>query len=257
MDFTLSVYRRLLDALLEAYEGGEYLVRKAIVCDDARCVLRHDVDRWPENARRMAVIEKEHGVRSSYYFRSREVRRCGSLIQEVARLGHEVGYHHEAMSRAHGDPERAKGLFAEDLTALRALVPRVSTVAAHGAPLSGVDNREFWRFHVLADFALEAEAFHLVDKPHWTYLTDTGRSWSPGSANLRDHAPYAATLGHVSHTEQLVAALPTLKGDVCLVVHPERWNPPGLLSAISWGRDAIANRVKRTLSVQRPRRAKR
>ena len=100
MDFTIEKYRELLLALKEA---GYELMRYDEYCEGKRAermvVMRHDVDRSVERARRLAEVEKEMGVRTSYYFREKFVLNNGDDIKYIAGLGHEVGYHYEDLVR--------------------------------------------------------------------------------------------------------------------------------------------------------------
>ena len=57
-------------------------------------VIRHDVDRRPRNAVRMAEAEQVVGVRSTYYFRVVGSSNNPDAMRKVAALGHEVGYHY-------------------------------------------------------------------------------------------------------------------------------------------------------------------
>ena len=70
-DFTMGKYKDLCLALLDSsytpltvysYLEGQKNNNKLVV-------LRHDIDRKPKNALRMAELEHELGVRSTYYFR--------------------------------------------------------------------------------------------------------------------------------------------------------------------------------------------
>ena len=54
MDFTLTKYRQLLEALIES--GITFK-------------LRHDVDLLPQNSYQTALIENELGLKATYYFR--------------------------------------------------------------------------------------------------------------------------------------------------------------------------------------------
>ena len=153
-DFTLAAYRR---ALAAAHDAG---YRTMAVIDwfdgagadaDAALVLRHDVDRRPKNALAMAAMEAAMGVRSSYYFRMVPVSFVPPIIEEIAGLGHEIGYHYEDWDRAKGDPDRAMALFGEALEKLRAIAP-VRTMCMHGSPLARENNMTLntSRRHVIA-----------------------------------------------------------------------------------------------------------
>ena len=62
-------------------------------------VLRHDIDRKPMNALRMAELEYELGIQSTYYFRFPCTFKP-EIIRKIRDLGHEVGYHYEVLSKA-------------------------------------------------------------------------------------------------------------------------------------------------------------
>jgi hypothetical protein len=64
-------------------------------------VLRHDVDRKPENALKMAELEHALGVCSTYYFRH-PATFVPEVIGRVQALGHEVGYHYEVLAKGEG-----------------------------------------------------------------------------------------------------------------------------------------------------------
>ena len=72
MDFTIKKYKELISALKDA---GYEFVTYAEYCEGLRTdkfiVIRHDVDRSVERARRLAEVELEVGVKASYYFRDK------------------------------------------------------------------------------------------------------------------------------------------------------------------------------------------
>jgi hypothetical protein len=144
MTFSLAYYERMLTNI--AASGRIVLpVADALALDPAHaaayCVMRHDVDRVPARAVRMAKLEQEHGIRSTYYFRcTRTDRFPNSAIEEIAGCGHEVGLHYETLSRCKGDVGNAVEAFKRDLAAFRAIAP-CTTVSMHGAPLSRFNNQ--------------------------------------------------------------------------------------------------------------------
>ena len=60
-------------------------------------ILRHDVDARPQNSLRLARLEHTLGIQGTYYFRIPHTFQP-SIIQEIASLGHEIGYHYETMA---------------------------------------------------------------------------------------------------------------------------------------------------------------
>jgi hypothetical protein len=102
LDFTLEKYKDLCLALLDSgytplavysYLTGKQRNNKKLI------VLRHDIDRKPENALRMAELEHELGIQSTYYFRVPYTFKP-EIIGKIHDLGHEIGYHYEVLSKA-------------------------------------------------------------------------------------------------------------------------------------------------------------
>ena len=57
------------------------------------------------NALRMAELEHELGIQSTYYFRFPYTFKP-DIIRKIQALGHEVDYHYEVLSKAKGDYEK-------------------------------------------------------------------------------------------------------------------------------------------------------
>ena len=116
-----------------------------------RLLLRHDVDLLPLNSLRFAQIQHELGIRGTYYFRAVPESWDEKIIQEIARLGHEIGYHYENMDTCQGNTELAWDDFRRNLQRLRKLAP-VTTICMHGSPRSKYDNKDLWKkydYHTL------------------------------------------------------------------------------------------------------------
>ena len=97
MDFTLSKYEELCLALLDSgytpLTVYSYLVlggqkKKKNNNNNKLVVLRHDIDRKPKNALRMAELEHELGIQSTYYFRFPYTFKP-DIIGKIHGLGHE------------------------------------------------------------------------------------------------------------------------------------------------------------------------
>lgn len=66
--------------------------------DTGNCFLnRHDIDTDVRTARRMFEIEKNLGIKSSFYFRLNNLD--FELMKEIHEYGSEVGYHYEELSQ--------------------------------------------------------------------------------------------------------------------------------------------------------------
>ena len=97
LDFTDAKYEELYSAIVQSgyavVSVKDYLSlqpREKVV------ILRHDVDRKPENALKMAEIERGFDLRATYYFRSTKdvFKAC---------IMHEIGYHYEVLDKAQGN----------------------------------------------------------------------------------------------------------------------------------------------------------
>ncbi len=95
MDFTLTTYQELLSTLKDSGYTFQTFVDFIRKPEDKVVVMRHDVDRLPGNALKMARIEHGMGITATYYFRAVPVSWDEGIIREIAGMGHEVGYHYE------------------------------------------------------------------------------------------------------------------------------------------------------------------
>ncbi|MFW5934276.1 MAG: hypothetical protein ACOCQL_00325 [Halolamina sp.] len=249
--FTTDAYADLLAAI----DDGGYAfrtVREYLAGDDLPeryVVLRHDVDRMPARALRMAKLEAEHGARSTYYYRTSTFE--ADRTRTVADLGHEVGYHYEDYVRTDGDLAAAHERFATNLHRFRRAHPApIETVCMHGNPLSPHDNREMWTDPEAPGFDaydLLGEAYLSMDFDDVTYFSDTGRTWRDGALKIKDHTMGE---GEKRANPDTTADLAALFRDgavdrACVLAHPERWADsfPELLLARST--DGAVNAVKR------------
>ncbi|MFC7134049.1 MULTISPECIES: hypothetical protein [Salinibaculum] len=226
-DFTYEMYGTLLDACRES-DYAFLTVREYLAADalpERFVVLRHDVDRKPDNALDFARIEAERDVASTYYVRTVPDTFDPEVICEIDRLGHEIGYHYEDLDRADGDVTAARRSFGAHLAKLRSLVD-VDTVCMHGNPLTPHDNREMWNSgDGLAAHDLAGEAYLSMDFTDVHYYSDTGRTWRDGPLKIKDHTVGGdAKTTQVDTTPDLVDLITSRSdGRFCLLTHPDRW----------------------------------
>ena len=239
MDFTLTKYSELLDAL-KAY-GFEELT------------LRHDVDLKPTNSLRTAQMEAEKGMHGIYYFRAVPESWDEDIIKLIAMLGHEIGYHYESLTTCNGDVDKAYEDFCKNLDDLRAIVP-VRSICMHGSPRSPFDSKDIWKKYDYHSLGIENEPYLDTDFSKVFYLTDTGRRWDGYKVSVRDKIPQYQDLwieqGLSFHsTDNVIEGL--RKGIIprrlMITVHPQRWNPSGP----AWFKEMFLqntkNIVKRTI----------
>lgn len=233
MDFTIDKYKELLDALT---------VHK---CHK----IKHDVDLRPAYALRMAKIEAEKGVASTYYFRSMHFISHENVIRSIAALGHYIGYHYEDLTTCKGDVEIAHNQFVINLEMLRTIAP-VTTACAHGSPMSRWNSQDIWNQFDIHSLGVNYEPILDTDFSHTLYLTDTGRRWNGHGVSVRDkvtkYQKKWANEGLVFHTtDDIIHALrdihhPIHSTDLLINIHPQRWMPFG----ISWINEFVAQNVK-------------
>jgi hypothetical protein len=73
-------------------------------------ILRHDVDRKPGNSLVVAKIEKEAGIKASYYFRIVKESYDEDVIKQIAEMGHEIGYHYENLAEVSKNDPHPRGI---------------------------------------------------------------------------------------------------------------------------------------------------
>ena len=193
------MYQKLLQSLKEAGYAfvtfEEYFLSPGL----KTVILRHDVDRKPLNAWRLAEIESKMGIRGSYHFRRAGFSAVPEIISLIAGLGHEVAYHYEDMTLAAkmtgktGDvsveelAESAFESFRENLAYLRKFYP-VRVISMHGSPAERIDNRLLWKYFDYHEYDIICEPYFDLDYSDMLYLTDTGRRWDGDRFNIRDKA---------------------------------------------------------------------
>jgi hypothetical protein len=229
------------DAVLQLQTNG--LVNDVVI-------LRHDVDRRPIFAVRMAEYEHRLDVRSSYYFRcdSKGHFPCDA-VRKIADLGHEVGFHYECLSRCSGDRAAALAQFRMQLEAFRQIAP-CNTVAMHGAPFSLYSNQDLLIHESLRDYGLLADAVLSLDHLTLAYFTDTGGRWQASPThNMRDHVGVARGSYPSPAHQNFPSWLANFQLPVYISTHPERW-ADGLISfGEALGRDFSANQAKRIVRI--------
>ena len=240
MDFTITTYILLLKTLQTreySFQTFESFITAPL---EKVIILRHDVDRLPSNALKMARLEHKLGVAASYYFRAVPASWNEGIIRKVSSLGHEVGYHYEDLSLAQGDPEKAIRHFEDQLERFRRICP-VKTICMHGSPLSRYDNRDLWTRYDYRDFGIIGEPYFDVDFKKVFYITDTGRKWNNEAASVRDwvESGFDIRIKNTAHLIELIEK-GELPEKVMINVHPQRWTDKWW----PWAKELVGQNVK-------------
>jgi len=242
-DFTLRKYRELCSALMDLgyvpIRVADYFERKF---DQRLVIMRHDVDRMSFRALRMARAEKEMDVISTFYFRHRRSVFNVGLLQELNKMGFEIGYHYETLDKAKGNYGLAIRIFEKELSEFNKICP-VRTICAHGNPLTKWDNKNLWRTYDFRSYGILGEASLSLDYGKVAYYSDTGRTWNVFRDKVKDFVPQH-DVENLSDTDSLIRALKKKNIDICLTTHPERWNDELHAYIISAGFDFCANKLK-------------
>lgn len=253
IDFTFAKYKELCETIVE-YEYttltfNHYFSLKSI--PEKFVILRHDIDRRPERALKMAKVEKDLRITSTYYFRMKEEVFKQEMIKEIANMGHEIGYHYEVLDKANGNIKKAIEIFEEELKELRRICD-VKTICMHGNPLSKWVNKDIWGKYNFKDFGIIGEPYLSMDYTKILYLTDTGRKWN-SRFSVKDVVDANSQRNEkMKSTDDVIRMIN--KGDteqMCILAHPERWND----SFGAWVKELVWQNVKNAGKVILVRRA--
>ena len=249
MDFTIKSYCSLLESLqISGYTFlpfKEYIHTNHSITQSPNqqvIILRHDVDDMKLNSLRFAKIQNELGIKGTYYFRIVPQSYNEQVIKEIAKLGHEIGYHYEDVdlisqkSKVKGQKlsenkliDSAYQSFCENLDLFRKNFD-IKTICMHGSPRSKYDNRDIWKKYDYRNLGIIGEPYFDIDFNNVLYLTDTGRRWDGYKVSIRDKVNCQQKLwenqGLVFHsTQDIIDAANTniLPDNIMMTFHPQRW----------------------------------
>ena len=242
IDFTFAKYKELCETIVESeyttLTFNHYFSLKNI--PEKFVILRHDIDRRPERALKMAKVEKDLRITSTYYFRMKEEVFKPEMIKEIANMGHEIGYHYEVMDKAEGDLEKAIKIFDDELKEFRKICD-VKTICMHGNPLSKWVNKDIWGKYNFKDFGIFGEPYLSIDYKKVLYLTDTGRKWN-SRFSVKDVVDANSQRNEkMKSTDDVIRLIKEGHVDqVCILAHPERWSD----SFGAWLKDLVWQNIK-------------
>ena len=252
MSFWLDDYLEMLTAVRGAGRQPQTVADFLRSPNPTAAILRHDVDRRPAQALRMAEAEARMGIHSTYFFRCDAAGRFPiTACRRVADVGHEVGYHYEDLARRAGDRAEARADFREHLAALRAIVP-CCTVSMHGSPLSRRDNGQLLEPSDLRDCKLLGDATASVQPHAPIYFTDAGGAWNNPRVNLRDRVgEMPADINPLDWPALRACLAAHPDRPVYFNLHPERWSATALQFGLSLALDLGARAVKGVIRATR------
>jgi hypothetical protein len=247
MEFTFDTYKKMLAAFLKnnyrIYRVDQFFNKR----DDKILFLRHDVDRFPNNALKMARIENELGIQSTYYFRTIKSVFVESIIKNVVSLGHEIGYHYEDLALCNGDKKVAILNFKDNLEKLRSFYS-VNTICMHGSPLSKWDNKTIWEKNDFHKYGIILDTSLSINYDEVFYITDNGFGWNKTAASIRDKVKSNYNIP-IKNTARLIDLLTTsqMPAKVFINTHPDTFFDFGMKWFLNYSMIKSKNVIKRVI----------
>lgn len=243
MDFSLSILKIILEAILSEHYKYIPFVKLRSHQQTKILILRHDVDLKPENSLATAKLEHSLGIKGTYYFRIIPETFKPDIIKEIADLGHEIGYHYEDMDLVQADNldkhiDLAYESFCRNLEKLRKVV-QIDTACMHGSPRAKYDNKMIWTKYNYRDLGLIGEPYFDIDFNEFLYLTDTGRRWNGDKVSVRDRVNTKYDFNFKT-TQDIIDAIPQLPDKIMINIHPQRWND----KLIPWTTELVSQNLK-------------
>lgn len=226
MDFTLKTYIQLVKVLKKQGYTFQTLHDFVLKPEEKVVIMRHDIDRFPEDALKIAKLENNLGIKSTFFFRIKKSVFNSEIIKKITEFGHEIGYHYENLSVCKGDFNKAIKDFEYNLEIIRMFYP-VKCICMHGNALKKWDNRDLWKKYNYKDFGIICEPYLDFDFNKILYLTDTGQRWDGNKFSLRDKTGNQ-TLSKKFVFKKTFEIIETLNRGLLpdklnLNIHPERW----------------------------------
>ncbi len=261
-DFTLSKYAKLCENLKDL--GYKFLTFEEYfnsTPSEKIVLMRHDIDNVVDHkiCLRMAKIEKDLGVKSTYY--TRVIPKVFNLktLNYIKLQGHEIGYHYEVLNLAKGSRNLALSLFKKQLSFLRQFF-NIQTICQHGGLLGNdtastfqgllnvlikrmdenrkiqiYDSRSLWESNDFNELDIIGDAYLSLDYNDFKYFSDTGLAWNNFNSRLLDKVDTDLQVGsNVKTTDNLIEHIKRFKHKkVSILVHPANWIEP-LHSWLQW-----------------------
>ncbi|APE95104.1 polysaccharide deacetylase family protein [Halodesulfurarchaeum formicicum] len=194
VEFTYSWYEDFLDRIQAA---GYEIRRFADGVDPGTVVIRHDVDLSIRDALRMALLEADRGIATTYCFLLSSAlynpldREQREQIREIESLGHEIALHFSTHEYWEADHEPADSEINrrvdEERAVLETLVSDpVETVSFHSPP-------EWVLSRDLADIR---NAYSPAYFEEMSYVADSGQRWRTAPPVVGDFGESAQILTH-------------------------------------------------------------
>ena len=249
-DFTHRIYEKLLLALKRnGYTFHRFIdYAEGTNLGNLHVILRHDVDRFPTRALKLAKLENKHNIVSSYFFRIKRVSFNTEIINQIKRLGHEIGYHYEDLCDTNGNYDLAWQRFQKNKKIFD-LFGGVKCIAMHGRPFSKWNNQDLWKHFDYHENGILLDAYLDINWNDYIYLTDTGRAWN-NTENRRDRVQTSINKNTgLNTTKDLLSFLTSYRGKIVISSHPERWTDNSIQWFFCLIQDTLVNQIKKLIKL--------
>lgn len=180
MAFTYAFYRSLLGLL---WENNYTFTDYHRYAEKSRCViLRHDIDNSLSQALRLAEIEAEEGVKSTWFvllrtdFYNPASAAAQKTLRRILELGHEIGLHFDEMAYA-----GAGGIGSYASSSTEELILREAGILADicGCPITTVSMHRPAKETLEADLKIPGmvNSYGQTFFHDFKYLSDSRRHW--------------------------------------------------------------------------------
>ncbi len=221
IDFTLAAFDAFCQRAAPVFTLTDYLSQPTPPAPPF-VILRVDVDYRADHAVNLARIAAHNHVRGSFYFRCHQGNFALDAIHQIAALGHEIGYHFEALDLCRGDFDAASDLFLQHVEQLRDAGVELRTAAAHGGPPVAASyhaNLDLLRQKpdLLTRANLSGEATLSLDFDQVIYVSDARWRWR----HYEHYRPGAQ--GQPTSLRATQEAFPRWSAGLYINFHPQHW----------------------------------
>ena len=197
-DFTEARYRELLAAALERYR---FVGFGDLDADGAICLWRHDVDYSLQRAKRVAAIEAELGVSTTYFinvhaeFYSALGEQSAAAVRDILAMGHRLGVHFGAgfyANRTWSTAEQAALLQRE-----RELLESMFDVSIEAYSIHNPTTVEDWNCDDTTVAGM-VNVYSRAMRERFTYVSDSNGIWKRSHLAdvIREHPRRLHVLTH-------------------------------------------------------------
>lgn len=189
MDFTYKAYKDMIEKLLDKnYEISDYKnykEKKKVV------ILRHDIDTSLEKALRIAEIEKELNIYSTYFillstdFYNINSEKSLKIVKEIKRLGGKIGLHFDEKKYKINDKEDYIKYVNYELDILsRILNEKIDIVSMHRP------SKEFLEMDL--EILNVINSYQKVFFNKFKYISDSRMNWREDVEEIIEKSQYKA-----------------------------------------------------------------